>query len=277
MTTIPLAGSGPEPMTRPTALRRAVLFVAVCSPIWLGMGMLPVAHPVVMLAIALAATRDRGRAPTPAGRPIAGTAGWRRARELALGFGGGVLLIGASAIAVRLLLPLPWAWNPDFALDAAALSLASLLCGNAVEELVFRGYSFERLIAGVGHWRAQLATALAFAAFHVAQGWPWQVALLGTTVGSLFFGLVFVRWRSVPAAAGAHAAVNWARGLLLQDPPTAATLFAPLSPRRWTSGEQLVAGTILTVVMLIACVLLWRSIVRCGRTLSGRQASAAPS
>jgi hypothetical protein len=60
-----------------------------------------------------------------------------------------------------------------------------------VEELLFRGYGFERLIKGLGHWPAQRATALLFAAFHVANGWPWQVALMGTTVGSLLFGLVF--------------------------------------------------------------------------------------
>jgi membrane protease YdiL (CAAX protease family) len=90
-------------------------------------------------------------------------------------------------------------------------------------------------------------------------GLPWQAALLATTVGSLLFGLAFVRWRSVPAAIGVHAAVNWVRDLLLTDPPTATTLFAPLSPRRWTAGEQLVTLLIMDGVFLIACVALWRS------------------
>jgi membrane protease YdiL (CAAX protease family) len=85
------------------------------------------------------------------------------------------------------------------------------------------------------------------------------VALVGTTVGSLLFGLVFVRWRSLPAAIGVHAAVNWTRDLLLLDPPTAKTLFAPLSPRPWTSGEQVVAMLIMNGIILIACAMLWRS------------------
>ena len=155
--------------------------------------------------------------------------------------------------------PLPWARNPGFAFDAAAFSLLWFLCGNAVEELVFRGYGFERLIAGLGHWKAQLITALLFAAFHVAQGASWQVALVGTTGASLLFGLVFVRWRSLPAAIGVHAAVNWTRDLLLVDPPTTKTFFAPLSPRRWTSGEQVATMLIMNAIVLIACVLLWRS------------------
>ena len=49
--------------------------------------------------------------------------------------------------------------------------------GNAVEELAFRGYGFDRLINGLGDWSAQLAAALPFAAFNVANGEPWQLAL----------------------------------------------------------------------------------------------------
>jgi CAAX protease family protein len=157
------------------------------------------------------------------------------------------------------LLPFPWSWNPRFTYTAAGFSLLSLLCGNAVEELIFRGYSFERLIVGLGHWKAQLVTALLFALFHVMQGWSWQVALAGTTFGSLFYGMVFVRWRSVPAAIGAHAATNWVRDLLLTDPPTATTLFAPLAPRHWTSGEQVMTMLLLDGVFVIACVVLWRA------------------
>jgi membrane protease YdiL (CAAX protease family) len=129
-----------------------------------------------------------------------------------------------------------------------------------VEELIFRGYGFERLIAGIGHWQAQLLTALLFAVFHVANGWPWQTALAGTTVGSLLFGLVFVRWQSVPAAIGVHAAANWTRDLLLSDPPGPATFFGPLAPRPWTGGEQLTTLLIWDGVMLVTCALLWRAI-----------------
>jgi len=138
----------------------------------------------------------------------------------------------------------------------AVWSLLWLLSANAVEELVFRGYGFERLVRGLGHWPAQLIIALLFAAFHMLNGWPWQVALLGTTVASLLFGLVFLRWRSVPAAVGVHAAANWVRDLLLSDPPTATTLLAPLAPRPWTAGEQLGALLIMDGVFLAACAAL---------------------
>jgi membrane protease YdiL (CAAX protease family) len=48
--------------------------------------------------------------------------------------------------------------------------------------------------------------AVLSAMFHVFSGWSWEVALISTTAGSLLFGLVFVRWQSVPAAIGVHAA-----------------------------------------------------------------------
>ena len=254
MTRIRIAASAPT--------TRALLFLSICAPIWLTPRMLGVAHPIVLVAAVVALSylflRSEGRSLAVLGLDPS----WRRVRELAGGFAGGAALIALMAIAVRILLPFPWAWNPGFSVRLTAWSLVWLTCGNAVEELVFRGYGFERLIAGIGHWRAQLVIALLFALFHIVNGWSWQVALVGTTVGSLLYGLVFVRWRSVPAATGVHAATNWVRDLLLTDPPTAKTLLAPLSPRPWTSGEQLVAGAIMDVVFLLACVALARSIRR---------------
>jgi membrane protease YdiL (CAAX protease family) len=246
---------------RSAPVRQALLFLLVCSPLWLVPGLVSVAHPAVMLAIVVGITllflRWDGRSPSVLGLDPA----WRRAGELAAGFGGGALLIGVVALCVSVILPFPWLVNPRFDLGAAGFSLLWLLCGNAVEELIFRGYGFERLIAGIGIWKAQLVTALLFAGFHIVNGWPWQVALIGTTAGSLLFGMVFIRWRSVPAAVGVHAAGNWVRDLLLVDPPTAKTLFAPLSPRPWTPGEQISTGAILIGMTLLACAALWMSIL----------------
>ena len=249
---------------RRSATWRGSLFLFLCAPLILGWRWLPVPHPVFMVVVLLAATlfalRLEGRSAAALGLDPS----WRRARELLGGLIGGALLIGMMALLIGLVLPFPWVRNPRFDVVAAGLTFAALLCGNAVEELVFRGYSFDRLIAGIGHWKAQLVTALVFAVFHVAQGWSWQVALMGTTVGSLLFGLVFVRWQSVPAATGVHAAVNWVRDLLLEDPPKATTLFAPLAPRPWTGSEQLRAQACFSIVVLLACAALAVSIRRRG-------------
>jgi membrane protease YdiL (CAAX protease family) len=252
----------PATIERSTSIRWALLFLLICSPIWLTPGILGLGHPIVlvtaMIALSYLFLRREGRSLAVLGLD----ASWGRVRELVAGFAGGSLLIALIALVVWVVLPFPWSWNPGFSAGMAAWSLVWLLCGNAVEELVFRGYSFERLIAGIGHWPAQLVTALLFAVFHLANGWTWQQAFFGTTVGSLLFGLVFVRWRSVPAATGVHVAVNWVRDLLLLDPPTAKTLLAPLSPRPWTTGEQVVALVIMDGIFLFASVVLAISIRR---------------
>lgn len=240
----------------------AVVFMVVCSPIWLAPQMMPVPHPSILVVALILLTFLFLRRENRSLAVLGLNASWLRIGQFLAGLIGGALLMMTVALCIKVSLPLPWAYNPLFSPTAAVLSLVAFLWGNAVEELVFRGYSFERLIASIGHWKAQLITALLFALFHIVQGWPWQVALVGTTVGSLLFGLVFICWRSVPAAIGVHAAVNWTNGLLLQDPPNAKTFFAPLSPRPWTSIEVLIAGAISSGVVLIACVVLWRQYLR---------------
>ena len=245
-----------DPMKRSTALGRAVLFLLVTSPIWALRQASQLFHPVGLFALALALTLlflwwDR-RSPEALGldpKP-------RRLAELGLGLLGGALLIGIMALALAAILPYPWQRNEGFRAGIAAWSLLYLLLTNGVEELAFRGYGFERLISAIGHWPAQIVTALVSAVFHVLHGWTWEIALVSTTLGSILFGLVFVRWRSIPAALGVHAAMNWVRDLLLTDPPNAKTFFAPFSVRRWMPLEEFMAKVVVNGVVLLACVVM---------------------
>jgi len=251
-----------DPMRRSTAFGRALLFLLVTSPLWA----IPQAsrrfHPAGLFALALALTLlflwwDK-RSPAVLGldpKP-------RRLAELALGFVGGSFLIGVIAVVLAAVLPYPWQRNPGFNPGLAAWSLLYLFLTNGVEELAFRGYGFERLISAIGHWPAQILTALVAAVFHVLHGWTWEVALIATTLGSILFGLVFVRWRSVPAALGVHVAMNFVRDLLLVDPPTPKTLFGPFSVSSWMPLEQFTATVVVNGIVFLACVamavVLWR-------------------
>ena len=241
-------------MSRSTAFGRAALFLLVTSPIWAPRQSSAWFHPAGLFALTLAITLlflwwDR-RSPEVLGldaRP-------RRLAELALGFVGGALLIGLMALTLSAVLPYPWQRNEGFRIGVAMWSLLYLLLTNGVEELAFRGYGFERLISAIGHWPAQIVTAIVSAVFHVLHGWTWEIAFVATTLGSILFGLVFVRWRSVPAALGVHVAMNWVRDLLLNDPPNAKTFFAPFAVRRWMPLEEFTAKVVVNGIVFLACV-----------------------
>ena len=224
---------------RVIAVRRAALFLAICSPLWLAPRAVWLGYPFTLpalIGVTLLFLRWDRRSAATVGLNLS----WRRAGEFVCGVGGGALLVAVIASGMVPVLPFPWVRNSRFDTTLAMFSFLSLLYGNFVEELIFRGYSFERLIAGIGHWKAQLVTAILFAVFHTANGWPWQVALVGTSIGSLLFGLVFVRWRSVPAATGVHVAANWMRDLTLFGP--ARTRHAVVSTRAATVDRQRAAG-----------------------------------
>jgi len=258
-------------MSRSTAIGRALLFLLVTAPIWALRHVPVVLNPVALLLLVLALTLfflywDK-RSPAVLGldpRP-------RRLGELALGWIAGALLVVVIAGVMYVALPYQWQRNAAFQPRLAAWSLVYLLLANGVEELVFRGYAFERMIAAIGHWPAQIVTALVFAVYHVQHGWTWGNALVGTTLGSILFGLVFVRWRSVPAALGVHAAGNWTRDLLLADSATAKTLVAPFSLTRWAPEDVFTARVAWNGVVFLACVamavIVWRHRAREGRAV----------
>lgn len=131
-------------------------------------GMLAGPYPAVMLVLVFAITllflRWDRRSPSVLGLDFS----WRRGKEFIAGFAGGGFLVGAMAVGIWLFLPFPWAFNPRFDIGVAAYSLLFLCCSNAGEELVFRGYSCERLISAIGIWKAQRAGCVDHGLFRAA-------------------------------------------------------------------------------------------------------------
>jgi hypothetical protein len=96
-------------------------------------------------------------------------------------------------------------------------------------------------------------------------------ALTSTTVGSVLFALVFLRWSSIPAAVGVHAGWNWTRDLIL-TPASAASILRPVGTQEWTSVQWNIAQAIFIGVSLLACVWLLRSSRRAMRHSSQSKA-----
>jgi membrane protease YdiL (CAAX protease family) len=180
--------------------------------------------------------------------------------DLIIGFLSGAFLLGIAACELWIFLPLGWISNPSIRLFAILAGAVYHLATATCEELAWRGFAFDSLVSLLGCWWAQTIVALIAACFHVVCGWSWSVALISTTAGSLLFGFVFLRWRSLPAAIGVHSAWNWTRDLIL-TPNGSSSVMLPQGMASWTPAQWNLAQAIMVGVTLVAALLVfanWR-------------------
>lgn len=95
--------------------------------------------------------------------------------------------------------------------SAAAVAIA--------EELIFRGFVFQRLLDGFGEWPAQLVLAAYFVLTHSAAlrdaGPLKTLAAVNIFIASLAFGLAYLRTRGLALPLGIHFAANVTQGPIL--------------------------------------------------------------
>ena len=135
--------------------------------------------------------------------------------QFVLGFLIGLTLFAMYFIIIYTVAGTRWVWAPEASIGGVILVLLGFVAGSCAEELGFRGYPLRRLEKAFGLWVAQAIVAVAFIFYHVALGWPWANAILGTGVGSLLFGMAAIASRGLAVPIGLHAAwnfVDWAIG-----------------------------------------------------------------
>ena len=131
------------------------------------------------------------------------------ARRFLAGFAVGCAMVLMLVALCRIALgPLTLVRTPDVDGTTVALMLVTFVALSAGEELGFRGYPFQRLRHRYGTLAAQLVVALAFAAYHMLQGWHPLNAFVGTTAGSVLFGVATIASGGLAFPIGMHAAWN---------------------------------------------------------------------
>lgn len=109
--------------------------------------------------------------------------------------------------------------DPARSLGMVMLGLNAFAWAALLEELLFRGVVFQRLIDGIGMWPAQLVLAALFAAGHWGNpGMDGMARIVGTldiALAALMFGLAYVRTRSLALPFGLHLGWNWMQGSVL--------------------------------------------------------------
>jgi hypothetical protein len=138
------------------------------------------------------------------------------------------------------------------------------------EEVLFRGFIFQRLIDGLGVWWAQLLVSALFLLTHIDAirdaGAIGYLASANIFIASLMFGLAFLRTRSLAMPIAVHFAANFVQGGLLGfgvSGGDAESLLAPtLSGADWLTGgafglEASVLGLV-SVIVLTVVLFRWR-------------------
>ena len=193
----------------------------------------------------------------------------RWARE----FGAGALLGIASAL---LAVALIWAvggvrLEPDPARSLATMAYGAytFLFVALFEETLFRGFMFQRLVAGAGPWVAQITLGLLFAAGHWGNPDMHGATLVWATVelflGAVLLGLAYLRTRSLALPIGIHLGWNWAQGHLLGFGVSGfaqAGWFHPLLQDRpeWVTGGRFgpEASVFAVVADVVLILVLWK-------------------
>lgn len=142
--------------------------------------------------------------------------GWFK--ELCLGGLIGSVLMLVPALIMRIFGWVYWQWN--FTDLSTLMEIALLFAGVAVaEEMLFRGFIFQRLIAGLGQWPAQLLLAGLFLLTHLDNpGMTGDVKILAAInifLASIMFGLAYIRTKSLAMPIGLHFTANLMQGGVL--------------------------------------------------------------
>lgn len=172
--------------------------------------------PVVFLLLATwACMRLRRQSLSDAGlRPDA-----RFAREFALGGAVGIasllvvtaLMMAAGVVQLQL--------DPARSVGGVMWGLYVFLWAALLEELLFRGFVFQRLVDGIGVRSALGGMAALFAIAHWSNpgmdGIGRIVASVDIALAAVMLGLAYVRTRSLALPLGLHLGWNWMQGSVL--------------------------------------------------------------
>ncbi len=190
--------------------------------------------------------------------------------EFLLGTAGGVLLLLLVALAVRGSGAFHWEPNPSRS-AGLLLSGAWTFLGVAFnEEIIFRGYPFQRLVQGA---LGKLGTLLLFGLFFAYAHWhnPGMTgatrywATLNIALAAVLLGLAWIRTGSLALPIGIHLGWNWCQGPLMGFKVSGTDADGWLKPVLHPGSPDWVHGGVFglegslacAVLCASACALLW--------------------
>jgi hypothetical protein len=165
--------------------------------------------------------------------------GWLR--ELLAGLLLGVLLVALAAIALAAAGLHMQAHLTAHAVAATVAVVFVLATGALAEELMFRGYPFQRLVEAIGPVAAVVFLSALFGATHLLNPHVSRWAVMDTAFVGVLLSLAYLRTRRLWLPWGLHFAWNATLGLVFGLPVSGLTEFAVVV-RAQTAGPQWLTG-----------------------------------
>lgn len=144
-------------------------------------------------------------------------------------------------------------------------SFSILLLAAIAEELLFRGFLFQRLIDAFGNWPAQLIVASLFLLTHINNpnmtGILKTLACINIFIASILFGIAYIKTASLAMPLGLHFMANFMQGPILgfgvsgEKNPSIGKLVFDNAPV-WLSGgdfgiEASILGLCFVIIMTV--------------------------
>ncbi|OYU93290.1 MAG: hypothetical protein CFE21_21135 [Bacteroidetes bacterium B1(2017)] len=185
-------------------------------------------------------------------------------KELLTGIFLGALLMLLPVLLLSIFGYLHWKVNA-YSFSTVWSGLSVLLVAAITEELLFRGFLFQRLIQAFGKWPAQLLIAGLFLLTHINNpgmtGIVKTLASINIFIASIMFGIAFIKTKSLAMPIGLHFMANYMQGTILgfgvsgdKDPSIFKPVFdnAPI----WLSGgdfgiEASILGLSFVIILTI--------------------------
>ncbi|MDF2178876.1 CPBP family intramembrane metalloprotease [Aliiglaciecola sp. CAU 1673] len=189
--------------------------------------------------------------------------------EFSIGTGLGIGQLALISLILWSMGGVHFALNTDAGAQMLITGLYMFLFGALFEELLHRGFLFQRLLDGIGIWPAQILVALIFAAGHWdnpnMDGMTKVIASIELALASLMLGLAYIRTRSLGLAVGLHLGWNFAQGSLFGFAVSGHQQSGLLTPQltdlpQWISGGNfgLEAGALAIIADLLVLLALYR-------------------
>jgi len=190
-------------------------------------------------------------------------------RETLLGIAVGGALIAATVVLLLATGAARFTADAGTAIDYLrflAWTLLFFAVAAAFEELIFRGYPFQVLVAWIGPWPAILVGSALFSALHAGNPNITLVAFANIFLAGILLSVAYLRTRSLWFATGVHVGWNWSMASLFDFPvsglgfETPLYSAAPVGAEWWTGGDfGPEAGLVGTIVLLAGTAWLLRS------------------